>query len=410
MKKPQINKIKPDIKNLSIYLRSVKKWGKSTLFRDLILEKYHDPSCGLLVKCGAEDGDTMLDDVNSVSVESYRDMKDLESYLIEKVLVERDEKGRVISKTPIEHNIQIVAFDTADELVKLADQETVRISQKDEPAKKIRSIKGAMGGYGAGAKYSAETLITPFIQRIKKAGFGVWVIAHTSFKTIREKGSVDEEGYQQLTSNLDKQYESAFGDVLDVVLTGVIDRTYNTVEKEVMGKKKNQNYIKSEERRLYFRGTTLIDAGGRFAPDAIEEYMVFDPDKNNAVEFLRIVEEGMEKSKRKYRTYTTETESKPLPDPVEEEEVPKDPIVIEDEIDIEDEEFDDEVVEEEEFEEDSDEGEEDITVLQSKVQALFKGCKDKEKKSKVRAKIKEYGSITKTPASVLQELLKELSV
>ena len=64
-KKPQINTIKPDIKNVSIYLRSVKKFGKSTLFRDVILEKYGDPSRGLLVEVGMERGDTLLDNVNT---------------------------------------------------------------------------------------------------------------------------------------------------------------------------------------------------------------------------------------------------------------------------------------------------------------------------------------------------------
>ena len=41
--KPQINTIKPDIKNLSIYLRSTKKFGRTALFRDAILAKYGDP-------------------------------------------------------------------------------------------------------------------------------------------------------------------------------------------------------------------------------------------------------------------------------------------------------------------------------------------------------------------------------
>lgn len=406
MKKPKINKIKPDIKNASIYLRSVKKFGKTTLFRDLIIEKYNDPECGLLVKCGAEDGDTMLDDVNSVNIENYNDMKDLESYLIDKILVERDEKGRIVSKTPIEHNIQIVAFDTVDELVQITNQETVRISQKDEPTKKIRSIKGAMGGYGAGADYSAKTLIRPFIQRIKKAGFGTWAIAHTSFKTIREKGSVDDEGYQQITSNLDKTYETVFGDLFDIVLTGVIDRTYNTVEKEVMGKKKNQNFIKSEERRLYFRGTTMIDAGGRFATDAVPEYMVFEHEVNNAAEFLRIVEEGMEKSKRKYRTYSAPTlnsagqidEEDPSNPRILSKEVASVELDQNDEMDAE--------IDEDVFEED--EPEEEIN-LQEEVQILFKACKDKTVKASVRAKIKEYGSITKVPQDVLQSLYEELS-
>lgn len=47
--KPVINKISTDIKDLTIYLRTIKKWGKSTLFRDVILEKYGDPSYGLSV-------------------------------------------------------------------------------------------------------------------------------------------------------------------------------------------------------------------------------------------------------------------------------------------------------------------------------------------------------------------------
>ena len=67
-KKPEVNVIKPDIKNLSIYLRSTKKFGKSTLFRDVILAKYGDPSRGLLVGCGNEIGYKMLDNLKGFSL------------------------------------------------------------------------------------------------------------------------------------------------------------------------------------------------------------------------------------------------------------------------------------------------------------------------------------------------------
>ena len=66
--KPQINTIKPDIAKLSIYLRSTKKFGKTTLFRDVILEKYGDPSYGLLIGCGDEVGYKLLDNLNFVQV------------------------------------------------------------------------------------------------------------------------------------------------------------------------------------------------------------------------------------------------------------------------------------------------------------------------------------------------------
>ena len=276
--KPVVNVIKPDIKNLSIYLRSTKKFGKTTLFRDMILAKYGDPSRGLLVGCGNEIGYKMLDNLNVTQVKTYKDMIELANWLI-------TEKGK-------EHNIEIVAFDTGDELALITDAETIRQSNVENPTKKCKSIKGAFGGYTAGEKFSANDLIKPYMTRLQDAGFGVWVIAHTKFKTIKEKGGLDEDGYMQLSSNMGADYEAAFGDIFDVTLTGVIDRDIET--KQVGDKTKK--YATDEIRKLYFRGTTLIDAGGRFADGAVPDFMVFDKPDMGA-EFVRVVEEGMEKSK-----------------------------------------------------------------------------------------------------------------
>ena len=66
--RPKLNKIVPDISKASIYVRSQRKWGKSSLFRDMIVEKYNDPEKGLLICCGHETGATMLDDINVVEV------------------------------------------------------------------------------------------------------------------------------------------------------------------------------------------------------------------------------------------------------------------------------------------------------------------------------------------------------
>lgn len=276
--KPQINTIKADIANISIYLRSTKKFGKTTLFRDVILEKYGDPSYGLLVGCGAEVGYKLLDNLNRVQVTSWEDLVELKKWLIE--------------TNGVEHHIKIVAFDTGDELVLLADKKTIAISNKENPQKPCRSIKAAMGGYTAGEKYSANNLIKPYLSDLQQHGFATWVIAHTKLKTIKDKGALEEDGYQQLTSNLSADYEAAFGDVFDVCLTGVIDRTLET--KQVGNDKKN--VVTDTERRLYFRGTPMIDAGGRFAAGTVPEYMVFDKD-NMAADFIKIVEGGMEKSK-----------------------------------------------------------------------------------------------------------------
>jgi len=144
---------------------------------------------------------------------------------------------------------------------------------------------------------------------LKKNGFGIWAIAHTSMKTIKNKGDLEEDGYQMLTSNLEKNAESAFGDIFDVTLTGVIDRTYNTKVKDGFnGKKIKENFIDEEVRKLYFRGTSVIDAGGRFADDAVPEFLVFDK-KNMAAEFIKTVEDGIEKSKTDFSPVKKKTKT-----------------------------------------------------------------------------------------------------
>ena len=297
--KPKINTIKPDIKNVSIYLRSVKKFGKSTLFRDVVLEKYGDPSYGLLVEIGMERGDTLLDNVNTTHIDTYKDLMELQKWLIEG-------KGT-------EHNIEIVGFDVADEIVPLFDKETIRQHNIENPQKTVKSIKAAMGGYTAGEQYSA-TLMKNYFDKIKSAGMQVWCIAHSKYKNIKDKANVDNEGYMQLTSNLSAAYEAALGDIFDVVLTGIIDRNIETVGEGDNAKR----YATDAIRKLYFRGTPEIDAGGRFAADAVPEYMVFDK-PNMAADFIRVIEEGMEKSKTNFKA-TSAPISTSVPRPIKAEE------------------------------------------------------------------------------------------
>ena len=356
--KPKINTIKPDIKNVSIYLRSVKKFGKSTLFRDVILEKYGDPSYGLLVEVGMERGDTLLDNVNTTHIDTYKDLMELQKWLIEG-------KGT-------EHNIEIVAFDVADEIVPLFDKETIRQHNIENPQKTIRSIKAAMGGYTAGEQYSA-TLMKNYFDKIKSAGIQVWCIAHSKFKNIRDKANVDSEGYMQLTSNLSAAYEAALGDIFDVVLTGIIDRNIETVGDGDNAKR----YATDAVRKLYFRGTPEIDAGGRFAADAVPEYLVFDK-PNMAADFIRIVEEGMEKSKTNFKA--TSTKSTPISTPVPKATPTPEPAVIEmDELE------DDEAENDVPFDENNaDEMEPDFDAIRTEIRNLHKKASPEQK-----AKIKE---------------------
>ena len=375
--KPQINTIKPDIKNLSIYLRSTKKFGKTTLFRDTILAKYGDPSRGLLVGCGNEKGYKILDNLNTTQVSTYKDLIELRDWLI-------NEKGK-------EHNIEIVAFDTGDELALIADKETIRLSNIENPNKKIKSIKAAFGGYTAGEKYSANDIIKPYMTSLQDAGFGVWVIAHTKFKTIKEKGGLEEDGYMQLTSNMGADYEAAFGDIFDVTLTGVIDRD---VEEKGDGDKKKR-YATDTVRKLYFRETPLIDAGGRFAYGAVPEYMVFDKEDMGA-EFIKVIEEGMEKSKKTLGKKATVSAPKPTK---------KAEPIVEDIAEDIDEDIDDiDAVEEATTETSSDYPED----LVGTIRVMFKDCTDKDLKAEVKGIIAQHGKLNDCDEDALKEIYDKL--
>ena len=375
--KPQINTIKPDIKNLSIYLRSTKKFGKTTLFRDTILAKYGDPSRGLLVGCGNEKGYKILDNLNTTQVSTYKDLIELRDWLI-------NEKGK-------EHNIEIVAFDTGDELALIADKETIRLSNIENPNKKIKSIKAAFGGYTAGEKYSANDIIKPYMTSLQDAGFGVWVIAHTKFKTIKEKGGLEEDGYMQLTSNMGADYEAAFGDIFDVTLTGVIDRD---VEEKGDGDKKKR-YATDTVRKLYFRETPLIDAGGRFAYGAVPEYMVFDKEDMGA-EFIKVIEEGMEKSKKTLGKKATVSAPKPTK---------KAEPIVEDIAEDIDEDIDDIDATEETTTETSSDYPEDLV---GTIRTMFKNCTDKDLKAEVKGIIAQHGKLNDCDEDALKEIYDKL--
>ena len=375
--KPQINTIKPDIKNLSIYLRSTKKFGKTTLFRDTILAKYGDPSRGLLVGCGNEKGYKILDNLNTTQVSTYKDLIELRDWLI-------NEKGK-------EHNIEIVAFDTGDELALIADKETIRLSNIENPNKKIKSIKAAFGGYTAGEKYSANDIIKPYMTSLQDAGFGVWVIAHTKFKTIKEKGGLEEDGYMQLTSNMGADYEAAFGDIFDVTLTGVIDRD---VEEKGDGDKKKR-YATDTVRKLYFRETPLIDAGGRFAYGAVPEYMVFDKEDMGA-EFIKVIEEGMEKSKKTLGKKATVSAPKPTK---------KAEPIVEDIAEDIDEDIDDIDAAEETTTETASDYPDDLV---GTIRVMFKDCTDKNLKAEVKGIIAQHGKLNDCDEDALKEIYDKL--
>ena len=366
--KPTIHKIEADIKNAYIYLRAVRKWGKTTTWKNIVLQKYNgDASRGLLIEVGNEHGTTMLDNINTTHVSTYKDLIQLRDWLIA-------EKGN-------EHNIEMLCFDVVDELQDIFDREVIRLNNLENPNKPSKSIKSCFGGYNAGPEMSANK-IKEYMESLKSAGFGIICLGHTKMKAVSDRASTEDERWMTLTGTLPSNYNAAIADICDIVLTGNIEREFET-----KGEGENaKNYLVSEERRLYLRGTELIDAGSRFAPGAVPDYLVFDgtPEEFAAC-LIKTIEDGMEKSKSATAMPATKKTSKATTKksaPVKEEPKVDDAVPFGLDDDIVDEDFDNDV-------------DEDTIVAVDKdvltaIRAAFKAADD-DTKAKVKIILGNYG-------------------
>lgn len=364
MKKPMLQRSATEINKITGFIMGVRKFGKTSLWADMINAKFGDPEKGLLVSCGMEHGTNMIDNIFTTHANTWKDLVEVKDWLIK-------EKGN-------EHNVEMVCFDSAEEFFGIAESEVIRLSIL-ENGKKIKSIKAAYGGYTNGEKECAK-LVKKFLNDLYNAGIMPWMIGHTKLKTVKDKASLDEEGFQRLGSSLIADYESAVADCFDIIATGLIDRE---IEEKGEGDS-TKRYVKETERRLYFRGNEIVEAGGRLKDLSIPEYIPFDK-LNMGQTFIDTIETALKNG----RVDITSSEPKKVTSKKStsiKEEKSVDPDPIDDDID------DIEAPVETTIEETT----ETFTYpddLDAVIRKMYKECKDAELKASVKNVIAEYGKL-----------------
>ena len=226
------NEVSVDLAHYRHYWRAPKKWGKTTLFANLIQELYGNSEKGLLVSCGNERGYSAIDSLMYVDCPEWSTLMEVVDELI-------DNKE--------DNSFEIIGFDTVDELVSMAQREVVRLEYRKSGERK--EFNACLGGYGAGRR-KVEELINSIITRLGDSGYGLIFIGHTKIRDIKEKNG-DE--YQMLTSNLSSDYDGMFANKADICMMGVIEKNIE------------DGFIQDAERYMVFRGDGYVDAGGRFA-------------------------------------------------------------------------------------------------------------------------------------------------
>lgn len=363
MNKPTLQRSATDINKITGFIMGVRKFGKTSLWADMINAKFENPEKGLLVSCGMEHGTNMIDNIFTTHANTWKDLVEVKDWLIK-------EKGK-------EHNVEMVCFDSAEEFFGIAESEVIRLSIL-ENGKKIKSIKAAYGGYTNGEKECAK-LVKKFLNDLYNAGIMPWMIGHTKLKTVKDKASLDEEGFQRLGSSLIADYESAVADCFDIIATGLIDRE---IEEKGEGDS-TKRYVKETERRLYFRGNEIVEAGGRLKDLSIPEYIPFDQ-LNMGQTFIDTIETALKNGRvdSAFVKKSTPKKATPVkeekvvePDPIEEDDI--------DDIDTPVEDIIEEATETSAYPDD----------LDAVIRKMYKECKDAELKASVKNVIAEYGKL-----------------
>lgn len=260
------NKVKVDLRSYPPYvLLAPKKFGKTTFWYKLVREAWGDDERGLLISCGQEEGYHSLDGLQVEVAKTWNDEFDEETGLRGFVQIVDD-----IVDNNDKYKLYGVCIDTLDTFIQIATKEVFR-QHKKEIGTTCKSLNDAFKGYGRG-KERLLRMCNEQVERLRNAGLAVFFLCHVKSKDKTDLKS--GEVYEVITNNLTEDIFNNFGDSAQMVMVGTYDRT-------ITDKK-----IESEERVVYLRGNSDIDAGGRFTH--LPEKIHLDPK-----EFLQAFEEAV---------------------------------------------------------------------------------------------------------------------
>ena len=371
-----INVISDDLYNYMIGLLGESGIGKTTIMKT-VCEKEFGFNGYIIFNVAREQG---IDAIDGAVYENIEDWKKFEEVV----------KDIVKNKDTDYPELKVVVIDTIDQLISIATAETIRRWNAENMGKKnfepAKTLNQCWGGFSAPLDYNINLILDKFWE-LKKVGVQVWIIGHVKTKEIIDP--VTGNTYSTLTTDISQRDFNAFKNKIHIVGIAYIDRTIeteNTGRKNVVTHKDvTVNKVKSENRRISFRDDTYsVDSKSRFAD--IVPNIPFDAD-----EFIKALKDAIRAAKKH--------DSTPAPAVTESTPVQKTETVVEEKKEVP---FDEDISPMNEPEE-VPEGEYPdglIDIILSEYKTA-----DNDKKSKVKAVLKEHGTKVKDAS---EDVLKEL--
>lgn len=200
----------------------------------------------------------------------------------------------VDNKTTDYPDLKVVFIDTIDNALQLAEQESLRIWNKENPKKRTKSINAAWGGFMGGQDYAMD-LFQEQLFRLREVGVAFTLIGHVRQSTVVDP--ITLESYRQISSDVSQRYFNQLKKNIDLVGIAYIDRevtSEKTGRKNVVtGQEETVSKVVSEARKIKFRDPNYcVDSGGRMSQ--IKEEINFDAD-----EFIQAMKDALEAEVRK---------------------------------------------------------------------------------------------------------------
>ena len=259
----QKNHVKLDPLAYNICLLGESKVGKTTLIKE-VCEKLAGSDGYMFLECGQERGADAIEGISYINCPEWQmDYDELtNSAGFEDVC-----DDIIDNKTTDYVDLKVVIIDTYDQLINLAEDESKRLWNRDNPDKRTNSINAAWGGFGKGEKKAIELMFNK-IAELRSVGVSTIIIGHIKTKDISDP--VSGETYQILTSDQQQNYFNALKKNLHFLGLAYIDRQIikeKTGKKNIVTNKEEQvNKVKGESRKIKFRDDNFcVDSGSRFA-------------------------------------------------------------------------------------------------------------------------------------------------
>lgn len=260
------NKVSLNPLDANICLLGLPKIGKTTIMKEIAEKLVGDNY--MFLEMYRENGAKYIEDI------IYEDVPDWETFveIIDDI---------VDNRTTDYADLKVVFLDTLDNALQLAEQESIRLWNKENPSKRTSAINAAWGGYMKGQDKAME-LLQEQLFRLREVGVAFSVLGHVRQTTITDP--ITNESYQQITSDVSQRYFNQLKKNIDLVGIAYIDR--ELVKGKVNGKEVST--VKSETRKIKFRDDNYtVDSGSRMSQIVSE--INFDAD-----EFIEAMRNALE--------------------------------------------------------------------------------------------------------------------